>query len=47
MFTIRLGVTEMETVWINLSAKARKGILGKDKEKLSKKLGKAFVLLAN
>ena len=47
MFAIRLGVPEMETFWKNLSAKARKGMLGKDEEKLYKKMGKAMAFLAN
>lgn len=41
MFAIRLGVPEMETLWTNLSGKAKKGTLGKDEEKLYKKMGKA------
>jgi len=47
MFAIRLGVPEMETLWTNLSAKATKGTLGKDEEKLYKKMGKAMAFLAN
>ena len=47
MFKIRLGVPEMETLWADLSRKVKSGTLGKDEEKLYKKLGKALVLLAN
>ena len=47
MFTIRLGVPEMEALWANLSLKAKKGTLGKDEEKLYKKTGKAMSLLSN
>ena len=47
MFAIRLGVPEMETLWTNLSLKAKKGTLGKDEEKLYKKMGKAMAFLTN
>ena len=47
MFAIRLGVPEMETLWTNLSGKAKKGTLGKDVEKLYKKIGKAMAFLSN
>jgi hypothetical protein len=47
MFSIRLGVPEMEALWTDLTGKAKSGTLGKDEEKLYKKLGKAMALLAN
>ncbi len=47
MFKIRLGVPEMEALWADLSGKAKSGTLGKDEEKLYKKIGKAMALLAN
>ena len=47
MFSIRLGVPEMEALWADLSDKAKQGTLGKDDEKLYKKMGKAMALLAN
>lgn len=47
MFSIRLGVPEMEALWADLSEKARKGTLGKDEGTLYKKMGKAMTLLSN
>lgn len=47
MFTIRLGVPEMEEAWAELVEKAGRGALGKDEEKLYKKWGKAMALLAS
>jgi len=47
MFSIRLGVPEMEALWEDLTAKAKNAVLGKDEEKLYKKMGKAMALLAN
>ena len=47
MFAIRLGVPEMEALWDGFVGKAREGALGKNDEKLYKKLGKAMALLAN
>ncbi len=47
MFTIRLGVPEMEALWADLSWKAKNGAIGKDEEKLYKKIGKTMALLAN
>jgi hypothetical protein len=47
MFKIRLGVPEMEALWADLSRKAKSGTLGKDEEKLYKKIGKVMALLAN
>lgn len=37
----------MEALWNDLVGKAKKGFLGKDDEKLYKKMGKAMALLAN
>jgi hypothetical protein len=47
MYSIRLGVPEMEALWDGLSEKAKKGTLGKDEEKLYKKVGKAMALLSS
>ncbi|MGB9686687.1 MAG: hypothetical protein ACPLYX_09350 [Rectinema subterraneum] len=47
MFSIRLGVPEMEALWAELSSKAKMGMLGKNEEKLYKKMGKAMSLLSN
>jgi len=47
MFSIRLGVPEMEALWADLSGKAKEGTLGKDEGTLYKKMGKAMALLAN
>lgn len=46
MFTIRLGVPEMEVAWAALVEKAGRGALGKDEEKLYKKWGKGMSLLS-
>lgn len=37
----------MEALWADLSEKAKSGTLGKDDEKLYKKMGKAMAFLAN
>lgn len=37
----------MEALWADLSGKAKKGTLGKDEEKLYKKMGKAMAFLSN
>ena len=47
MFTIRLGIPEMDLLWADLSSKSKKGMLGKDEEKLYKKMGKAMAFLSN
>jgi hypothetical protein len=47
MFSIRLGVPEMEALWADLSEKAKNSTLGKDEEKLYKKMGKAMAFLSN
>lgn len=45
MFSILLGVPEMEALWADLSGKAKSGTLSKDEGALYKKLGKAMALL--
>jgi len=35
MFSIRLGVPEMEALWAELSSKAKMGMLGKNEDKKS------------
>ena len=47
MFSIRLGIPEMEALWADLRSKAKSGSLSKDEEKLYRKWGKAMVLVAN
>jgi len=47
LFSIRLGVPEIEALWADLSQKAKKGSLGKYDSALYKKMGKAMNLLAN
>ncbi|SLM11175.1 conserved hypothetical protein [uncultured spirochete] len=47
MFSIRLGVPEMEALWAELSSKAKMGTLGKNEAKLYIKMGKAMGLLSN
>jgi len=46
MFTIRMGIPEMEEFWEELETKVDTGIASKDEIKLYKKIGKALVLLA-
>ncbi len=46
MFTIRLGVPEIESAWMALVEKGKSGTLGKDEEKLYKKWGKAMKFLS-
>jgi hypothetical protein len=46
MFTIRMGIPEMEEFWEELETKVDTGIATKDEIKLYKKIGKALVLLA-
>ncbi len=46
MFSIRLGVPEMEALWADLSGKAKSGTLSKDEGALYKKLGKAMAFLS-
>ena len=47
MFLIRLGVPEMERLWVDLKSKALTETLSKDEESLYKKWGKAMVHLAH
>lgn len=47
LFTIRLGVPEIEHLWSELERKARIETLGKSEEKLYRLWGKAMSLLAN
>jgi len=47
MFTIRMGIPEMEEFWEGLESKAESGTASKSEEKLYRKIGKALVLLAN
>lgn len=47
MFTIRMGIPEMEEFWEELESKVDTGIANKDEIKLYKKIGKALLLLAN
>ena len=46
MFTIHMGVPEMEQFWNELSAKVKNGAAGKDETRLYKKLGKAMKLIS-
>jgi hypothetical protein len=46
MFTIRLGIPEMEGLWEELCDKDGKGALSKDEHRLYKKWGKAMKLLS-
>ena len=47
MFTIRMGIPEMEEFWEELESKVESGTASKSEEKLYRKIGKALVLLAN
>ena len=47
MFTIRMGIPEMEEFWDDLEAKVDSGTASKTEITLYKKIGKALVLLAN
>lgn len=47
MFTIRMGIPEMEEFWDGLEAKVDSGTASKTEVTLYKKIGKALVLLAN
>ena len=47
MFTIRMGIPEMEEFWDGLEAKVESGTASKTEITLYKKIGKALVLLAN
>ena len=45
-FNIRMGVPEMESLWIDLTGRQRDGKLSKDERKFLKKLAKALGYLA-
>ena len=47
MFTIRMGIPEMEEFWDDLENKVDAGMASGSEEKLYKKIGKALVLLSN
>lgn len=47
MYTIRMGIPEMEAFWSSLEGKVDNKTASKDELKLYKKIGKALVLLAN
>lgn len=47
MFEIKLGVPEMETLWLELKYKIENKKANRNEELLYKKLGKTFLLLAN
>ncbi len=46
MYTIHMGVPEMEQFWNELSSKVKSGIANKDEVKLYNKLGKAMKLIS-
>ncbi len=47
MFSIKLGVPEMEDLWNDLCDRAQHDTLSKDDEKIYKKMGKAMALLSS
>lgn len=47
MFSIRLGIPEMEDLWVGLCSKASTKSLSIDEERLYTRWGKAMALLAN
>ena len=47
MFTIHMGIPEMDKFWSELTEKNQNGTATKDEIKLYKKLGKTFVLIAS
>ena len=47
MFTIRMGIPEMEEFWTNLESKVESGKSTKAELKLYNKIGKTLFLLAN
>ena len=47
MFTIRMGVPEMEAFWSNLESKIEAQTASGDEVRLYRKIGKALLLLAN
>lgn len=46
-FNIRMGIPEMQRLWMNLQQKYRLGTIKKKEEELYKKWGKALKLLAD
>jgi len=46
MYEIRLGIPEIEALWLELSTKFEQGHLSKDETVLYKKWGKAMALIA-
>ena len=47
MYTIRMGIPEMEAFWSSLESKVDNKTASNDELKLYKKIGKSLVLLAN
>ena len=47
MFTIHMGIPEMDEFWSELTEKNHNGTATKDEVKLYKKLGKTFALIAS
>ena len=47
MYTIRLGIPEVQALWDELSTKVSKGTAGRNDERLYRQLGKAMKLLSN
>ena len=47
MYSIHMGVPEMETLWNDLRNKVRQGVATKKRIKMYKQLGKAMRLLSN
>lgn len=47
MYTIRMGIPEMEAFWLSLENRVDNSTASKDELKLYKKIGKALVLLSN
>ena len=45
-FNIRMGIPEMQELWLDLQEKYRSGNIKKKEEQLYKKLGKALKLLS-
>lgn len=47
MFTIHMGIPEMDEFWANLTERNHNGTASKDERKLYKKLGKTFTLIVS
>lgn len=47
MYSIHMGIPEMEALWNNLRNKVKRAIATKDESKLYKQFGKALTLLSN